>query len=795
MGIIQYKRAMGDSAGERVASDPPFGDESGPTSRGQRRQQPRLINANHLLNFQSGGPPNSRDSRRSEGPTRRRPAPRSCRPQAYDRTKFLQANFRFMVSDAADIQKYEADPDLMLDWEDIASVDFVSTSQVICPITLGPPLCPCITPCGHIFSAEAIMAHMVTQGGPELRVSSACPVCTTKIAARELRPVAVRQVAEIKVGDAITLKVLRKRKNSIIPHPVGEEKRKEESKRKGTSSGLSSGVFTGKPAAPSGVGVYSTSGSSFSRWNAARADVSTEPDSQGDGFICNPYAKFTAVSDPMPIWASHAGILARKAAQLISEGGLDADYEVPHVLAAIDSLAASAKAWTERRQRLLLERLEMVQGESSSSGIAPEEAGRAAMAAVKRAADVAAGEEEKRHQKTAAAQALEQAFPALGLGSSPPARQHQQRQHNSAVSAAEEEISINGSSSSRYAQPSGAVGAAGQSGVVSSSTKDVDAIYLYQAADGQPLFLCPLNLKMLVDWAGSYSALPHEITARVLELEGVEQNEASRKRLKGVTHLPLGASYRICEIDLSEVLPPEALAPFEAELVQRAKRRVQQARQEARRSQRDAAKAASAASAAAAASAGPSAAELAAMPRLGAASQRAITDPMPVPLAPPPSFPVDDLTNEELAFIDEGASPSSSLQDGASGVSFARIARMGFAATGPALGEGAFPSGLGTGSSPPPVWGQAPSQHQSQSPGTSTGGVWGAWGSSSGPAPSNSSGVTGTSPGVRTSGWLAASTGQGSTGGGSGDGGVVAVGGKKKGKQKMLLLSTAQRRY
>lgn len=49
----------------------------------------------------------------------RRGAPR---PQPYDRNKFLQANFRFLVSDAGDLRRWEADADLMPDWEDVLEV-------------------------------------------------------------------------------------------------------------------------------------------------------------------------------------------------------------------------------------------------------------------------------------------------------------------------------------------------------------------------------------------------------------------------------------------------------------------------------------------------------------------------------------------------------------------------------------------------------------------------------------------------------------------------------------------------
>jgi hypothetical protein len=50
--------------------------------------------------------------------------------QAYDRNKFLQANFRFLVSDAVDARKFESDADLMLDWEDVVQVSHGLSHQL-----------------------------------------------------------------------------------------------------------------------------------------------------------------------------------------------------------------------------------------------------------------------------------------------------------------------------------------------------------------------------------------------------------------------------------------------------------------------------------------------------------------------------------------------------------------------------------------------------------------------------------------------------------------------------------------
>ena len=79
--------------------------------------------ANHLLNFphysysQHGRGRGHMNSRGRGG--HRRPA---AKPMPYNRNKFLQANFRFLVSDAGNLRKHEADADLMLDWDSIVQV-------------------------------------------------------------------------------------------------------------------------------------------------------------------------------------------------------------------------------------------------------------------------------------------------------------------------------------------------------------------------------------------------------------------------------------------------------------------------------------------------------------------------------------------------------------------------------------------------------------------------------------------------------------------------------------------------
>ena len=50
-----------------------------------------------------------------------------------------------------------------------------------------------------------------------------------------------------------------------------------------------------------------------------------------------------------------------------------------------------------------------------------------------------------------------------------------------------------------------------------------------------------------------------------------------RTAVQALSHLPLTAEFKLCEVDLSHLLPEAALAPFKAELQQRAKLRARRA--------------------------------------------------------------------------------------------------------------------------------------------------------------------------------------------------------------------------
>ena len=98
------------------------GPEQSPLGRSPSNRT--YSSANHLLNFQSySNDYHGRGGRGSnEGRGRGGHRRAAAKPMPYNRNKFLQANFRFLVSDAGNLKKHEADADLMLDWDDVVQV-------------------------------------------------------------------------------------------------------------------------------------------------------------------------------------------------------------------------------------------------------------------------------------------------------------------------------------------------------------------------------------------------------------------------------------------------------------------------------------------------------------------------------------------------------------------------------------------------------------------------------------------------------------------------------------------------
>ncbi|DBB05197.1 TPA: hypothetical protein ACH3X3_010439 [Trebouxia sp. C0006] len=425
------------------------GPEQSPLGRSPSNRT--YSSANHLLNFQSysndyygrGGRGNN------EGRGRGGPRRGAAKPMPYNRNKFLQANFRFLVSDAGNLKKHEADADLMLDWDDVVQVVMMTGGEVQCPISLETdPLCPQITPCGHVFAFHSIMQHLMTQGGEELRKAARCPLCYSMVAARELKLVQVHRIHVPQVDDTVTFKLLQRPRDSIIPKevmpnhphatPDSTPTKPEDltnttplstwgSARHdptATTAAATAATATGqtiksnhrgdKKTDTKGKAAADTKSSIKSRGRGHKQDRVEEGDDDGRGF--NKYAKFTTVGDGKAFWKAAAEELARYAAQLTAEGGWDAAQEAPFLYAAMDALAARAGTWAERGQRL---RIEAASEQAGSTMAEPVVVSREAIAFVKQFSTAAVHAAEEQREAASKEAKRQELFPSLSSSSTP----------------------------------------------------------------------------------------------------------------------------------------------------------------------------------------------------------------------------------------------------------------------------------------------------------------------------------------------------------------------------------------
>lgn len=106
--------------------------------------------------------------------------------------------------------------------------------------------------------------------------------------------------------------------------------------------------------------------------------------------------------------------------------------------------------------------------------------------------------------------------------------------------------------------------------------------YYYQAASGIPLFLHPLDIRILLSHFHSYASFPDSITVRVDSFAEGTVNDDLRKRCKYLGHMPEGADVVFIEANLEDVVGAEGLKNFEGALKQRTSRRKEKGRKEDR---------------------------------------------------------------------------------------------------------------------------------------------------------------------------------------------------------------------
>uniref|UniRef100_A0A1D1ZPS4 RING-type domain-containing protein n=2 Tax=Auxenochlorella protothecoides TaxID=3075 RepID=A0A1D1ZPS4_AUXPR len=555
---------------------------------------------------------------------RQLPAPnRSTRRAAYA----AHVNHRFLISDVVLPHLSNWDLDLDTLWADVVQVEVLTSEDLVCPITLEMPVCPQITPCGHVFSCHAIVQHMggINEGPATFR----CPLCFSLIKKLDLRSASIRRVAAFQVGK--DMHMVRR-----SPSPAkGDVSRNFFSEAANGSQELHVSVeSTAKMQPP----VATRNWASMPRTGSASFEARLPS--------CHAFERFTTVSDPLPLFQQQAAALCRMACQAEAEGGLEAAFTAPFIRQSATFVSQQAAQWYEHQS---IRKHTFDGAISQADAAAAKKLGAQAARQVDQAGASVTG-------ATVVATRLQQQFPSLPSEAS----QQETLYGRSDASRQDPGTEASGSAAAESSpRPDGneQTDTAGVESLVAGST----ALHAsFQSDDGQWVFLSPVNMRMLLHEAeATATPLPTGLHGRLLELEYITQTEASRRRYRALSHLPLGATFRLCELDLSDCCSADTLDAFSEGLKLRAARRARLAKQAAHQSRRD----------------------------TMAATEAAARAAYPVPQAAPP---IEEWGGEPKLWIDPGAIvTSATVAQG--GVSYARLTREGFTASGPELSSARSP--------------------------------------------------------------------------------------------------------
>lgn len=90
--------------------------------------------------------------------------------------------------------------------------------------------------------------------------------------------------------------------------------------------------------------------------------------------------------------------------------------------------------------------------------------------------------------------------------------------------------------------------------------------YFYQAPRAQNVFLHSINSRILQEMFGSLDRAPHQLRGRIVQIESCTMDEALRKRLKYLHHLPLASVFEVVEIEFEkDFVPSHVVEKFKGE--------------------------------------------------------------------------------------------------------------------------------------------------------------------------------------------------------------------------------------
>ncbi|KAF9654118.1 hypothetical protein BDM02DRAFT_21237 [Thelephora ganbajun] len=473
---------------------------------------------NHLLNFTL--PPRQslqsipRRNRRTNGSN-----------QVWNKERFVNAQYRFVMNPTGDYTVHFADPDIFFQWHDILQVIIPRTSAMAsasskresvseeegfttCPICLAPPTAPRMTKCGHVFCFPCILHLLGTTENKWVR----CPVCFDSINEKHLK--AVKWLDEPSFIDEADKKVAGSSSSTAAREP-------------GTfrpGSTLRMRLMQRPQITTLALPRSTTWPSNLMPPHQAPFHFLPDVFEFAKFMLATPDQLMADLSQDLEEVAAERGVLLSLKDELALVFIDVAEEKLRHQLAKAAALESDPLKQAIENAALTQRKLE--QGKSRRA------------ASQWRDDNVPDG-----HEEVPDAFLLSQVSSPLpsqgGLHSSlqTPSRHPRQRRN------------------------------------VNPPPPSTQTYYYYQAASGLPIFLHPLDIKILLSHFSSYPAFPDDITVRVEAHSEGTVNDDLRKRWKYLAHFPEGADVVFIEANLEGVVGAEGLANFEGALKQRRARR------------------------------------------------------------------------------------------------------------------------------------------------------------------------------------------------------------------------------
>ncbi|OWF40272.1 RING finger protein 10 [Mizuhopecten yessoensis] len=503
----------------------------------------RKVNLNHLLNFSYSEPERYHNDGYMGRPNRSR-----VKSLRYNKEQFLQANCQFVVDQKGDYTIHNHNPDTLVDWDSVELIRVQSSETSSCPICLQAPVAAKMTRCGHIYCWACIL-HYLALGEKTWRK---CPICYESIHDKDLRSVESKEVHQYKVGETITLQLMKRQKGNVYALPKSCEANK--------------------------LGKFFSVQDVDLKTRYMKILLASREEIRKRVLLVERTAletqKVDAEESEIPFIEGALTML--KAREDVNEGQVRGKAMVP---GAAKTTQVPAKPLHARKAAKVYKSAFSDEEDTTTE---KDIMGR-------RTSDDSSESPEGSTHSEKGGKGSPVNIPSLSLSNSPtpdlPSVSGSPENPCTSLPPGVLADSMPTEEAAEHLEMPSHPEVASPSSRNSGGADN--AFYFYQAEDGQHIYMHALNARCLVKEYGALQHCPDTITATIVEMENIFITEDLRKRLRYLGHLPLTCEFQVVELAIKPpVLSKDTLKFFSDDIEKRRRRRQRKHRDDRRRSKK-----------------------------------------------------------------------------------------------------------------------------------------------------------------------------------------------------------------